>query len=458
MISGTALNALRRVVDPEHLLSTPDELMEYGTDGTRLTFIPDAAIFPASQEQISQILKLACKFGFAVVPRGAGSGMSGGSLPVNGGLVVGLNRLNRILKVDQDNLIAMVEPGVITADLQKTVEKKGLFYPPDPASKNISTIGGNVAECAGGLRAVKYGVTRDYVMGLTVVLPTGEIIKTGVATMKGVAGYDLTRLITGSEGTLAIITSITLRLIPKPASKKTMLVLFPDVTSAAKTVSTVINNKITPSILEFMDRICLECVQEEMEIEILPNAKAMLLIEVDGDPCILEQEAILIKKICQKYDCLSFEVASDNKEAEKLWEARRKTSPSLYKLRPHKISEDIVIPRSQMPELLSFLSELGNTYNLPIPSFGHAGDGNIHINIMHDNNRSQDVTSVKSIIRAIFKKVIEMNGTITGEHGIGITKAPYLDMEFDQAGIKLMKRIKKAFDPQGILNPGKIFI
>ena len=457
MISEEVLDKIIHIVGHKHLVAGLDERVEYGSDATKLEAIPDAVVFPANSEEVSGILSLATEKGFPVIPRGAGSGMSGGAVPVKAGIVLSMNRFDRILDIDGRNLICKVEPGVITADLQKAVEERGLFYPPDPASVNISTIGGNVAECAGGLRAVKYGVTRDYVLGLTVVLPTGEIIKTGVETMKGVAGYDLTRLIVGSEGTLAVITAITLRLLPKPAARRTMSVFFPDVSPAVDTVSRIIGNRIIPTILEFMDRTCLECVREELNLNIPQKAGAMLLIEVDGEEVLVEQEAEKIRSVCNRAQAIKFEAASEKEEAERLWEARRNVSPSLYKLRPHKISEDIVVPRSRMTEVVAFLDEIGRAYGLPIPAFGHAGDGNLHVNIMLDKDDALQMENALTIIRALFEKVIHMGGTITGEHGIGITKAPYLEMEIPRAGLDLMSRIKKAFDPRGILNPGKIF-
>jgi len=458
MISEEDLKEISHIVGKGHLITTQDALTEYASDATKLEFMPDAVALPKNSEEVSRILRLATKKGFPVIPRGAGSGMSGGALPVSGGLVMAMSRFDRILTVDQDNLIAKVEPGVITGHLQKAAESVDLFYPPYPASIDISTIGGNVAECAGGLRAVKYGVTRDYILGLTIVLPTGEIIKTGVETMKGVAGYDLTRLIVGSEGTLAVITAITLRLVPRPASQKTMIAFFPDVSSAIRSVSNIIRNKIIPTILEFMDRTCLDCVRDEMNLSIPHKAGAMLLIELDGDEILVDHNAGRIQEVCNQDGVIEFQSASSSQEADRLWEARRNVSPSLLRLRPHKISEDIVVPRSRMVELFSYLDQLGHKYGLPVPAFGHAGDGNIHVNIMLDKNNHQELENTQKLIKALFKKVIQMGGTITGEHGIGITKAPYLEMEISRPGIELMSRIKKAFDPKGILNPGKIFV
>jgi len=456
MIQEPVLKELSCIVGHQYLITQQDDLSEYSSNGTKLEYMPDAVVFPGNSEEISRILILANREAFPVIPRGGGSGMSGGALPVKGGLVLAMDRFDRILTIDQDNLIAKVEPGVVTARLQEEVEKVDLFYPPDPASADISTIGGNVAECAGGLRAVKYGVTRDYVMGLTVVLPTGEIIETGVETAKGVAGYDLTRLIVGSEGTLAVITFITLRLIPKPGAKKTMTAFFTDISSAVKTVSDIIREKVVPTTLEFMDGLCIECVRNEMGIEIPMGAGAMLLIEVDGDEFLVSRDGKKVEEICVRSGAISFQAASGREEAERLWEARKELSPSLLRLRPGKVSEDVVVPRSRMAELVSFLGHLGERYGLPIPAFGHAGDGNIHVNIMLDKENPQEVDNADAAVRDLFRKVIEMGGTITGEHGIGVTKAPYLGMEISGPALDLMSRLKKAFDPNGILNPGKI--
>ena len=457
MISTTVLKEISGVVGGAYLLTATKDMTAFSADATKISHMPDAVVFPENSAQISRILQLATENGFPVVPRGAGTGMSGGAVPVQGGVVLAMNRLNSILSIDRDNLIAKAEPGVITAHLQEAVEALDLFYPPDPASLKVSTLGGNVAECAGGLRAVKYGVTRDYVLGLTIVLPTGEILDTGVETRKGVAGYDLVRLIAGSEGTLAVITAMTLRLVPKPQSKRTMTAFFSDVSLAVETVSELTRNKIVPTILEFMDRLCIDCVREEMHLDLPEDSGAMLLIEVDGEPSLVAHQARIVADLCRQCGAMAVSVAKDHESAEILWEARRNVSPSLHKLRPHKINEDIVVPRSSLAELISFLETMSRKYGLPIPAFGHAGDGNIHVNIMLDKEDPIQLKGGHAIVEALFEKVIHMGGTITGEHGIGITKAPYLEMEISAAGIQLMARIKKAFDPKGILNPGKIF-
>ena len=458
MISKRALKELSRILGPERISTRRDTLERYGTDATKLAYSPDAVAFPGHIRQIADILLLANRERFPVVPRGAGSGKSGGALPVQGGLILAMDGFDRILEIDESNLIAKVESGVITARLQEEVEKKGLFYPPDPASIRISTIGGNVAECAGGLRAVKYGVTRDYVLGLTVVLPTGKIITTGVQTAKGVVGYDLTRLITGSEGTLAVIVDITLRLIPKPAYTRTMIAFFRDPSSAVQAVSQIIRSKVVPAALEFMDRTCIECVRDEIGLPVHESAGALLLIELDGDQALTRREAKTVEQICMQRGAVEFQAASGKKKGERLWEARRNVSHAVYKLKPDKVSEDVVVPRNRMADLVSFIHTLSGTYALPMPAYGHAGDGNIHVNMMLDKSNPDELRKVDEAVKELFQKVLEMKGTLSGEHGIGITKAPYLGMEISQPAQDLMIRVKRAFDPNGILNPGKIFL
>ncbi|MBI5893421.1 MAG: FAD-binding protein [Deltaproteobacteria bacterium] len=467
MLSQNIIKELTNIVGKDNnILTSKEDLICYSYDATNQKFLPDAVVFPKDAQEISLILKMANFEGFPVVPRGAGSGFSGGSLPVNGGVVISLERMNKILKIDADNLTAVVEPGIVTGDLQAEVEKLGLFYPPDPTSLKFSTIGGNVAENAGGPRAVKYGVTRDYVLGLEVVLPTGEIINTGTETMKGVVGYDLTKLMVGSEGTLGIVTKIILKLIPLPEAVKTMLAVFVDMRDAAETVSKIICSRIIPSTLEFIDRNCIKCVEDYLQIGLplnvsirgLPkDADAILLIEVDGDKDLIEKESATIQRICLDNGAKEFRLAKDKKEVKELWKARRAISPSLKKLNPDKINEDIVVPRNKIPDAITGVQDIAKKYELTIANFGHAGDGNIHVNIMIDKSNKDELARAEKAVKEIFKLTIELGGTISGEHGIGISKMPYISMELSPAAIDAMKKIKNVLDPKGILNPGKIF-
>ncbi|RJP58480.1 MAG: FAD-binding protein [Deltaproteobacteria bacterium] len=457
MIEKRVVDKIKRIAGKEHVHSEPEERVCYSYDATNQSCLPDLVVFPGNAQEISEILKLANEENFPVIPRGAGSGFTGGTLPVEGGLVLVMARFNRIIEIDTENLIAFVEPGVVTGNFQKEVEKLGLFYPPDPASLKFSTLGGNVAECAGGPRAVKYGVTKDYVIGLEVVLPTGEIISTGVQTVKGVVGYDLTKLMVGSEGTLGVITRIIVKLIPQPVSKKTILAVYPELEDAARTVTGITASKITPSALEFMDHSAIVCVEDFLRIGLPVEAEAILLIEVDGDPYIVDRDAAGIKDICIRYGASRVEIAEDEESEENLWRARRAISPSLLKISPTKINEDITVPRSKIPDILRKINEIAKRSRLDIVNFGHAGDGNIHVNIMIDKRREEEVSRAYEAVKEIFQAVLAMGGTISGEHGIGVTKAPYLRMELSDLGVEVMKRIKRVFDPNNVLNPGKIF-
>lgn len=448
---------LEKIVGSQNLSVRETDRRCYAYDATQIQALPDGVIFPGSTQEIAEILKLANHYRFPVIPRGAGSGFSGGSVPIQGGLVLVLVRLNKIKKIDTHNLLALVEPGVITRDLQQAVEAKGLFYPPDPSSSNFSTLGGNVAECAGGGRAVKYGVTRDYVLGLEVVLPSGEIVKTGVQTTKGVVGYDLTRLMVGSEGTLGVITEMTLKLIPLPEARQTILAFFNRLDKATRTVVEIFKARILPSILEFMDHSSIVCVEDYLHIGLPTHAQALLLIEVDGDRETVSRQGETIQEICRRKEAEGVRLATNAQEADELWKARRAISPALFRLRPNKINEDIVVPRDKIPEAIAGFQEIGRRLGLLIIGFGHAGDGNIHVNIMYDRKNRNEQEKAEEAVVEIFKKVIELGGTLSGEHGVGLTKAPFLSMELDPVSLTLMKKIKDLFDPHHILNPGKIF-
>ncbi|MFH0786799.1 MAG: FAD-linked oxidase C-terminal domain-containing protein [Pseudomonadota bacterium] len=449
--------ALEKIVGSRHLTDRETDRKCYAYDATQIIAQPDGVVFPGSTREIAQILKLANTYSFPVVPRGAGSGMSGGSVPIQGGLVLVLLRLNRIKKIDPNNLVALVEPGVITRDLQQACEAKGLFYPPDPSSSHFSTLGGNAAECAGGGRAVKYGVTRDYVLGLEVVLPSGEVLKTGVQTSKGVVGYDLTRLMVGSEGTLGIITELTLKLIPLPEARQTILAFFDRMLLATRTVVEIFREGILPSILEFMDHSSIVCVEEYLHLGLPTQAQALLLIEVDGDQEAVARQGETIQRICQRIGAEGVQKATTPQEAEGLWKARRAISPALFRLRPNKINEDIVVPRDKIPEAIERFQEIGRRHDLLIVGFGHAGDGNIHVNVMYDGKKPGEREKAQEAVVEVFETVLKLGGTLSGEHGIGLTKAPFLALELDPLSLTLMKKIKHLFDPNHILNPGKIF-
>jgi glycolate oxidase len=448
---------IEAIVGKGNVLSSIEDLICYGYDATNLEVLPGLVVFPNSAKEISQILILANKNRFPVVPRGMGTGFSGGSLPVCGGVVLVTTRLNRILEVDTENLIAIVEPGVVTGDFQKEVEKRGLFYPPDPASQLYCSLGGNVAECAGGPRAVKYGVTKDYVLGLEVVLPTGEIIETGVRTMKGVVGYDLTKLFVGSEGTLGIVTRIIIKLLPLPDARKTAMVLFRDVEDAATAVSRIISSKIVPSTLELMDRASIQCVEDYLNMGLPKDAGALLLIEVDGDREVLPKYMAKIDKITSGLNRLEMKIAENDEETQTLWRARRALSPASYRLNPTKMAEDITVPRTEIATFIREAKKIADERNLKIINFGHAGDGNLHTSIMIDEKNGDEKERAEEAIEEIFKLTVRLGGTLSGEHGVGTTKAPYLHLELKHDVIEVMKKIKSVLDPNNILNPGKIF-
>ena len=456
-LSGSLYRHLQKISGKLYVTREKEELLCYSYDATGASFLPDAIIFPGSENEVVRILKLASKEKLIVVPRGAGSGMTGGSVPVKGGLVMVTSRMNKIFDIDENNFLVRVQPGVIVSDIHKSVEEKGLFYPPDPASSSVCTIGGNIGECAGGPRAVKYGVTRDYVLGLRAVLPSGEVIQTGVSTAKGVAGYDLTRLIVGSEGTLAVVTEITLRLLPKPETIKTMAVFFDSLQKAAKTVSRIMKEATVPRCVEYLDEACLDLVKDSLSFDLPEGIKAMLILELDGDLNMVEKDAENIKKICFSYDALDVSVAKDQIQAQKLWDVRKALSPLLYKIATNKINEDIVVPIDKIPDMVKVIQEIQKTSGLKVVSFGHAGDGNIHCNIMYNKTDKNESERAEKAVDELFNATLNFGGTITGEHGVGMTKLKYLPREIGVIQIELMKGIKKVFDPQNILNPGKIF-
>lgn len=457
MLHSSLIEEIKYIVGKENVLTSFEERLCYGYDSTPAAFPPDLVVRPSSTEEIQKIIELANLYLFPVIPRGAGTGLSGGSVPIKGGVVLDLTRMDQILEIDEENLVAVVESGVVTARLQEEVEKRGLFYPPDPASLKTSTIGGNVAECAGGPRGFKYGVTRDYILGLEVVTPTGDLLKIGGKTVKNVTGYDLVRLFTGSEGTLGIITKIILRLIPKPEAKKTMMAVYPRIDDATQTVTLIIRKGIIPVTLELMDDLTILCVENYLHLGLPLDVEAILIIEVDGPADLVEKQAKQVADLCRERGARKVKIAENEREEEEIWVARRAVSAAVVQIKPTKISEDIAVPRSQIPTMVRRLKEIASRYQLDLVIFGHAGDGNLHPNILCDQRDLEEMKRVEKAVGELFQAAVELGGTLSGEHGIGTMKAPYLKLETGDVGYKVMYAIKKALDPQNILNPGKIF-
>ncbi len=428
----------------------------YSYDATGLSALPDGVVFPENEGEILDLLKLADESNIPIVPRGAGSGFTGGALPVNGGIILSFERMNQIIDIDEKNLHVKVMPGVVLDALKREVKNAGLYYPPDPASQEFCTIGGNIAECAGGPSGFKYGVTKDYVLSLRNVLPTGKLLVTGVDTVKGVVGYNLTGLIVGSEGTLSVVTEATLKLIPQPEAFSTVLAGFATTEDASLAVNAVIHGGIVPAAIELMDSSAVACVREYGDVELHDHVGCYLLIDLDGSP---EDVAARMKKLIEtlrKGNVIVLDSAGEEGR-EKLWSLRRAISPSLLKINPKKINEDITVPRTKLPAMMRKIKELSERFHIPIVTFGHAGDGNIHVNIMIDDAVPWQVTAGEEIVREVFTQTVRMGGTISGEHGVGTTKKPYIDIELSEDQIYIMKKIKRLFDPNNILNPHKIF-
>lgn len=459
-VTGEVLRKLREIVGEEHAKTDEEAMEKYASDETEdFVFPPDVVVFPSSTEEVSRVMILASQHGIPVTPRGGGTGLSGGALPIRGGIVLSMERLNRILEIDADNLIAVVEPGVITQELQETAEKIGLYYPPDPASRGTSRLGGNLAECAGGPHAVKYGVTKDYVLGIQAVLPDGTVIHHGGKLLKNSTGYNLTQLIVGSEGTLAVITKIFLKLVPLPKHRSMLLVPFPTLEAAARTVPALMNAGITPSALEFMERDAVKIAEKHLGVSV-PNsdAAAQLIIELDGDDeTVIQKTAEHVCQIALDQGAIDVLVAQSSARQNEIWAMRRATGEAVKSVSVYK-EEDTVVPRYNLVPLLVGVKAIASRHAITTVCYGHAGDGNLHVNILKMDMKDEDWNEKLDVaIREIFELTVSLGGTISGEHGIGYSQKRYLPLAFSPEEILLMKRIKQTFDPSGILNPGKIF-
>ncbi|MBV9364980.1 MAG: FAD-binding protein [Solirubrobacterales bacterium] len=451
------LDRLEQVVGQPNVRADAGALVTYATDATPLQRgRPDLVVLPANTEEVAAVLTLANDARVPVIPRGSGTNLSGGAVPLHGGIVLVLTRMNRLLEISESDLVAVCEPGVRTIELGEAAAAKGLLYPPDPGSQSTATIGGNVAECAGGLRALKYGVTRDYVLGVQAVLATGEVIHSGGRLVKDVAGYDLRRLLCGSEGTLAVMTELTLRLLPAPESSGTGMAYFSALGDAARAVSRVLASGVLPVTLEFLDRVCISAVEDFARIGLDTGAGALLIFGQDGDPHAVERDLGRIAQACEAEGATEVRIAGSPAEAATVLEARRAVLPSLSRLEPLTILEDATVPRSRIAEMVEHIQVLADRYGLKIGTFGHAGDGNLHPTAVLDPADEDAVRRAHRVFGEIFAKAIELEGSITGEHGVGIVKLPHLERQLGAAHVALLRRIKAAFDPNGILNPGKL--
>ena len=454
MISKHVLNEIRSAVGQHCVLTDKEELVCYSCDPSTFIAMPDAVVFPQNTREVSDVLKIANRERIPVVPRGAGSNLCGGVVPIRGGIVLLTDRMNRILEIDQRNLTATVQPGVVLAHLHAAVERLGLFYPPDPASLSVSTLGGNVAEGAGGPRAVKYGTTKDYVLGLEVALPTGEVIRTGGKTVKNVSGYDLTHLFVGSEGTLGFIAEITVRLIPLPEAKHTLLAVFDRLDDAAEAVADVIAARVVPATIDIMDQTTMRYVEAYKPTGLPLDAEAVLLIEVDGSEQEVGRQSALVERVIRSHNGRKVQVARTAEASERLWTARRMAGGALAAAAPTVITEDATVPREKVPEMVRALHGLGRKYDVVVALMGHIGDGNLHPLILTDERKKDEWERVEKLVAEMFQSALALGGTLSGEHGIGLVKRPWMRAQFGEAGVEIMRKIKRVFDPNNIMNPG----
>src|SRR5665648_955451 len=458
MLNGEVLQELIKVIGAENILTEQEDLLTYAYDATAAMKhkLPDVVVSPLSTEQVADIIKIAARHKVPIYPRGSGRNLCGGTIPLEGGIVLSMLNMDKILEVDQDNLTATVQPGLIIQALNDEAAKHGLLYPPDPGTITTATMGGSVSECSGGLRGLKYGVTKHYIMGLPLVLANGEIIRWGGKTVKNVTGYDLVALFTGAEGTLGIITEIIVKLIPAPETRKSILAVFDDVDKAGNAIAAIIRNKVIPATLEIMDNVTIQTVENFVHAGLPMDAEAVLLCEVDGYKEVVEREAVLVERILKEQGAVQVKIARDDKERDLLWLARRSALPALAQKRPTTVLEDATVPRSKIPDMLKAIRRIATKHNLQIATFGHAGDGNLHPTILTDERDLEEMKRVHLAVDEIFETAIALGGTLSGEHGIGIAKMKYLDWEFGEAGVAALRHIKEALDPNYLFNPGKI--
>ncbi|AZV41953.1 FAD-binding oxidoreductase [Peribacillus asahii] len=457
MLTSNQIMEINHIVQIGRVLLDEHDRYSYSFDASFGTYLPDAVVQTKHVEELAELVKFANQEGIPIYPRGQSTSLSGGPLPVQGGIVIDLSVMNDILDIDEEDLVAVVSPGVLTSAIHKAAEEKGLMYPPDPSSSHVSTIGGNMAENSGGPRGLKYGVTKDYVIGLEVITPEGEIIQTGGRTVKNVTGYDLTKLIVGSEGTLGIITKAILRLIPKPPATATLMAIFSNLVDAGRAISNILSSGILPSKMELMDQASIIAVENYQPMGLPKDAEAIILLELDGHPLALQDEIIQAERLCYVVGASQVKIPKNDMEKEEIWRARKLVSPAIVRIKPTKISEDATVPRSKIPEMCERLQEIKRRYQVHLVLFGHAGDGNLHPNIICDKSDAEEMERVEKAVAEIFTAAVELGGTLSGEHGIGNMKAPFMEMELGTVGLDMMKRIKKAWDPNNIMNPGKIF-
>jgi glycolate oxidase len=452
------IKKLQTIVGAENVVVDPDRVEPYGADAVKEKFPPEAVVFPATTEEMSAVLKLANEYEFPVTARGGGVGYTGGAVPVNGGIVIGTDRMKKIIEINPDDLYIVCQPGLTTFEVQQAAAELGLLFAPDPASYKDSYIGGNIAENAGGMRTPKYGVTKHHVLGLEVVTATGEVIRTGGKTVKNVVGFDLTGLMCGSEGMLGIITEATLKLMPMPETTSTVRANFRSMEAACKVLTKFTPEGILPMAMEVMDKFCVAAVEENFAFGLSKDAEAILLVAVDGSREQVERDAETIERVIGENGGFDILRARSKEEEDKLWDVRRAISPSLMKYGTLKINEDVVVPRSRVPELVARIEEIGKKHDTFVANFGHAGDGNIHVNFVVDREDADQVARARTCVSETFQLAVELGGTISGEHGIGYVKAQYMNYAVDPATLEIMKGIKHLFDPKGILNPGKMFV